>query len=70
MTMEDPLHDRAWGEGILALGKEIPRMHCTCEPERCRREMVLWAERWAGRGCERAGKISPAPLKETRQHPA
>lgn len=24
-------------------------MHCPCEPERCRREMVLWAEGWAGR---------------------
>lgn len=35
MTMEGRLHDGVWGEGILAPGKEIPRMHWLCEPERC-----------------------------------
>lgn len=65
MTMEDRLHNRAWGEGILAPGKEIPRMHCPCKPERCRQEMVLWAECWAEKGCERVSKISPAPRVDT-----
>lgn len=41
MMTEDHLHSWTWGEGILALGKEIPRMHCPCKPERCRQEMVL-----------------------------
>lgn len=42
-------------------------MHCPCKPERCRQEMVLWAERWAGRGYQ--GKASSAPLQETQEHP-
>lgn len=33
MTMENCLHHQVWGEGILALGKEIPSMHCPGEAE-------------------------------------
>lgn len=60
---EDHLHYRTWGEGILAAGKEIPRMHCPCK-------LSDADGRWCcgqSAGLGEAAKASPAPLLSRSQ---